>query len=430
MYDKKLGEALNYGQSMQPGKTMNDQTFLNRQINTYGQPSINKKNNSASGNFAPTGSNVVMPNGSPMPYQPPTGGNFAPTNNTAVSSAPPQAAQQPAAQPQAPAPQQPAPPPPQAVQAPPVQSPQPVQQQAPVPQPPPPAGVQRFDQGNAGSVNAEGVYTAGQAPTNTYQAQQVAQYQAPQLGGMQEQQQQMIQNLMNNPYSLGPEQLAQMKGASTDQAALLERQTMNQLQDQLAARGMNVNSGYGMGQQRALMADTNSNILNNLRGIDMQAAATNRGDLLNALGMSSQFQNDANSRAGQNYQLGLAGQQAQQGENLAAQNSALQAFQANQGMQGQQSSSLLNAIQNRNQSASIANQASQFGQSLGFDREKFGYQKELDNRQFDAQASAQGAAQGRWEEEMLMQQQQAQRQWEMQMIQYIMQGGDPSMLGG
>lgn len=343
-------------------------SFLDRQINTYGNPAPSARR--AQGQRRPqqpqAPTPLVMPNGQPQPAQ-------------------------------AQAPQQPQQPQPQA---------------------------QQFGQGNAGSVNAEGVYTAGQAPTNTYQAQQVAQFQMPQNQQLQGQTNNLLQQLMQNPQSMNPQVVGQMKGQLTDQAASLERQTMGQLQDQLAARGLNVNSGYGLGQQRSVMADTNRSILDNFRNVDLQANQQNRQDLLQALGLGNQMQNDQLSRALQGYQGQLAGLGAQRDENLAAQNAAMQAFQANQGMLGQQSSSLLNAVQNRLQGQSLNNQASQFAQSLGFDREKFGYQKELDNRQFDAQAAAQSAAQSRWEDEQAMIAQNAQREWEMSMIQYLMGGGN------
>lgn len=378
MYDHTLGRALNYGQSLQPGKApmqpaQNSQSsFLDRQINTYGAPSQRRGGGQAAPPAAPQPANTVMPNGQPVAYQPP------------------QQPQQPPAQPRA----------------------------------------QQFQQGTAGSVNQEGVYTAGQAPQQTYQAQNIQQWQAPQqLQQLQNQQQGMVQQLLNNPYTMGEQQLAQMKGQTVDDAALLERQTMGQMRDALAARGLNVNSGYGLGQMRAIMGDTNANILNNNRALDLQASQQNRQDLLQALGVAGDFQNNAFGQSLQGYQAGLQGQGMQREENLAAQNAALQALGLNTSMLGQQSSSLLNAIQNRNQGQQIANQASQFGQSLGFDRDKFEYQKTLDDRQLGMQGASQSAANSRWEDEMAYKYQMAQQDEQWRILNFIMQGGDPAMLG-
>ncbi len=370
MYSHVLGQAYNYGQSFVPGKDSaavstpaSPTSFLDRQINTYGTPRRRSQQPQQPAQGAP---------GAPQPASGVVMPNGVPSVAPAVTAAP--------------------------------QQPQMSQ--------------------NPGSVTAEGVYRPGQYNGPTYQAQQISQFQAPQFGGMQQQAQGLVQQLLANPQSLSPQVLAQMKGQSADQAAILQRQSANQLKAGLAARGINANSGYGLGQQRALMADTNSNLLNSLRGLDITAAQTGRQDQLNALNAANQFQNLGFQQALGGYQAALQGMDANRNEQQLAIQSALQNWNTNQQAQQLASQSQLAANSNSNQAQSIQNQMRQFGENLGFQREQFDFGKQQQAEQMAAAERARGQQQANWEDQMAFQYQQAnQSQWN-SLLDYLMGGGN------
>lgn len=368
MYDQTLGQALNYGgQNMIPGKASSPmaETFLDSQVNNYGIP---RQRTRATRQLQPTsGSTPWMPNGAPQP-----------------------------------APAQPAQP----------LAPTTTQQPAQV--------------GQRGSVDAgTGIYTPGQAPSLVYQAQQIPQFQAPNDGGVGQLQQQSVMNLLRNPYSMGPDVLNQMKGQNRDSAVLMENQVLGQLRGSLAGRGIGLNEGMGLGNQRALMAATNADILAGNRGLDIEAAKTNRQDLLNALGVAGDYQQGLFSRALGGYGAQLQGLGANRDEGLSAIQSQLQNFGLNEDLLQRQSGSIFQNMQQRLAESQLAQQGSQFDRSLGLDYDKFNYGKEQDalNRQ-DAASNA-SAANSRWEDEMAFRYQQQQQAEYNQMMQWLM-----SMTGG
>ncbi len=275
---------------------------------------------------------------------------------------------------------------------------------------------------NYGTVSG-GVYRPpAQLPQQTYSAQQIQQFQQPQYQGMQDQQAQMVQQLMNNPYTLSPEVLSQMRGGMTDQAALLARQTQGQMASQMAARGISPNSNYAQGQNRAVLQGMNSDIMNNNRGLNIAAAQSNRGDLLNAIQAGGDFQNQALQRAIGGYQAGLAGTEAQRAENALAMNSQHQNWQTALQALGLGSSS---ALQNQGlnlQGQQINNQASQFDRNFGFQQQQFDWQRSVDDRNFGASQAQAGAANDRWADQMAFQYQQAQNDEWNNLLGYLMGG--------
>jgi hypothetical protein len=305
-----------------------------------------------------------------------------------------------------------------------------------------------------------------QAPQNTYQAQQVQQFQAPQQQEIGAQQQQLIQRIMQNPESMSAQNVAQMKTAQQEQALAAQKQMMNQLGGNMASRGIDPGSpGYAQMLQRQTMQDTSSQMLGANRAIDLQKMQQDRADQLGALGASTDYMNSALGRAVSGFQTGLQGTEAQRAEQLAgigsgrelsqlnnqaqqqgfsdamqqatlgsqnefnqyqsqfnAQNAAQQNALANEGLlqQGAQV-----GLGNRNADISgqqVANQNAQFGQSLAFDREKFGYGKEQDAAQAAASAGAANAAQQRWADEQAMQYQYQQQQQQQALIDSILNG--------
>jgi hypothetical protein len=200
-------------------------------------------------------------------------------------------------------------------------------------------------------------------------------------------------------------------------------------------------------------------VLEGNRNIDIQKMGQDRQDLLGALGASTDFQNSALGRAVQGYQTGLQGTEAQRAESLAQIGSGQdltrlnwqgqqQGFEdamrqagmtADEGYKGYQSQFgaqqadqqrqlsnmglLRQDASNATQNRQIDVQNSQFGQSLGFDREKFQYGKDQDAAQMAASAAAQGAADDRWAEQQAYQYMQDQQRQQDQYLQWLMNGG-------
>lgn len=433
MYSHVLGRAYNYGQSLVPGKdsapNMPQQplsggtSFLDQQINTYGmpgdgtaprrrKPAETPQWQTTQAQAAPAaGGSPFMPNGmpAPQPHQP-----------------------QPLQQPQP--------------------RPAPAQQQAPA---------------NYGSVNQEGVYTAGQYAGPQYQAQQMGGFQGPNMGAFNDQQQALLARMLANPGTMNDQRVAQMKGQYTDQAAQMARQQNDQIRGAMAARGRNVNSGQALGQQRQVLSDMNANILNNMRTVDLQAAQQNRQDELAALNAAGQFGQQQFQQALGGYQANLQGMDANRQEQLAGIQSALQNWNVNQDMLGRQSQSQLaskgnqiqeqgnwfnreanqaqaanqtqanwfqreaNQAQAANAAAQLANQLAMHRDSFGLQQEQFGWQKSLQQQQMEQEAAARAASAGaaraaddwrqqQWNYQVQQDTQQradmlAQREWERQM---------------
>jgi hypothetical protein len=230
--------------------------------------------------------------------------------------------------------------------------------------------------GNPGSVDSQGVYSAGQAPVAPYQQQQIQGFQAP-YSPLQGQTQQSLQTLLQNPSTMDSRAIAQLQGQYSDQANLMERQTLGQLGSQLASRGIDTRSGYGLAQQRQLMSDTNRNILNNNRSVQLQAGQQNRQDLMNALGLAGQFDSQLFNQALGGYGANLQGIASNRAEQQTFLDNLMQQFGMNQGMLGQQAATTQQAL-GRNQ------QNSQFYSQLGQNQNQF-----LDNMAFNYQGAQQ-----------------------------------------
>lgn len=315
MQDATVGPALNYGQSGQPKKSR----FMNYQYDNYGIPS--RERTAPQGNAgrpAPPPVSTAMPNGMPAPEQ---------------ATPQPQAAAAPVKQQEAP--------------------PQQAQQN-------------------------EGVYTPGQIPQNTtYNPAQVQQFNYHADPQLQQQMSQMMGSYLQNPYSLGPDTVNQMKGQMRDQAALMQQQQSGQLRQMNAGRGVANNMGYGAAQQRQLGSDVMGGLLGNYNNLDIQAAQSRMGDMRNALQLGNEFQNNNLQQALGVYGAQLQGQQAQSGENQAGINSNLQNYQL--GEQGK-----LNQANSIQQMLARQMQGNQFNQQFGENQRQFNIGQDFNNRQFDA----------------------------------------------
>jgi hypothetical protein len=299
----------------------------------------------------------------------------------------------------------------------------------------------------------------------TYKAAQIQQFQGPQQQAIQNQQQDMIQKLLANPYSMSEQGVSALKGQQAEQAMLMNKQQMGNMQSQLASRGIDPGSqGYGQMMGRQLGQDMSSKILDSNRNIDIQKMQTDRGDLLGALGAGTDFQNSSLQRAISGYDAGLRGSEAQRNESMSQiqsgrdltdqnwrgqgmgfsdqmQSAGMQAdegykqyqsrFGAQQADQARQGGNMQQAFNDRSlaqtgalQGRQMDLQNSQFGQSMGFDREKFQYGKEQDVAQQQAAQAGQDAANSRWEEEQAYQWQQDQQKQQNEYLQWLNQDGE------
>ena len=295
--------------------------------------------------------------------------------------------------------------------------------------------------GTQGQVNAQGVYTAGQAPTQIYNPQRVQQFQAPDLSSVQQPHMQLIQQLLSNPQTMTPQVLDQLKGREQDAAALMEEQTRGQIAAHAARRGIGTDSNYVQGQMRNLSNATSRGLLDSYRDIDINAIGQNRADMMNALNMGDQFQNSALQRAISAYSPVLAAGQEQRAENTTGLDSLMNRYQLQEGMLGNQANSLQQAIQGNRQfelgkdqigigqgqlalgGRELAQRGSEFDQNLGFQREQFNYQKGQNERAMQEASSARSDANSRWADQQAMAYQQQQEQEWAQLMALLMSGG-------
>jgi hypothetical protein len=101
--------------------------------------------------------------------------------------------------------------------------------------------------------------------------------------GAESQQYANLMMMLQNPFSMGPDVVNQMKGANRDEAATLQKQQMDQIHNSAASRGLQVGGGWDAMQSRNAGTSAIQQILQGNRAIDMQANQTNHQDLLNAL---------------------------------------------------------------------------------------------------------------------------------------------------
>ena len=172
--------------------------------------------------------------------------------------------------------------------------------------------LQAFQQLDPSAQYQPGQLGTGDLPT--YQGAQFGQFQAP---GSQASNEAMtnalLQQVMANPQSMSPEIVAQLKEQQKEQALSMQQQTMEQLQQAFAGRGMGQSGNLDM-QRRRIADDTVGQILGGQRQIDIAAGQTNLQDRLNALQAAEQTMTGQSNRGLAGYQAQLAGQQAQAGE--------------------------------------------------------------------------------------------------------------------
>lgn len=154
-----------------------------------------------------------------------------------------------------------------------------------------------------------------QTPIDTYTPGQMSQFNGPNQQGLNSQQNNLVNSILQNPETLNPNVLAQMKGAQKDEALAMQRQLQQGYDQNNAARGT-LGGGFAQAQQGQLANNAVNSILTGNRNLDVQAAQTNRADQLNALNASEQIGQGQMGRSTQGYGAQLAGQQAQAGQNF------------------------------------------------------------------------------------------------------------------
>lgn len=223
------------------------------------------------------------------------------------------------------------------------------------------------------------IYKPGALPKaglNVYQPGQIDQYQNINQDQTQGMVMQALQQALSGG-SLSPEVVAQMQGQLKDQALTMQQGQDQQVRQSFANRGM----ATGAGAMDALLAgnrqNTQSNLLNQYRDLNVAAAGQNRQDLLNALGAAESAMGGQVARGVQQFNTGLQGQLGQEGLNqsgIMSQNAAVQ-FElqkaleaeglkqaaAGLGLQGNAQN-----LQNKQFYAGLGQQANQFAQTLGY----------------------------------------------------------------
>lgn len=171
-------------------------------------------------------------------------------------------------------------------------------------------------------VPGAGIYQPGQLPSGqmpTYQAGQIGQFNAPNLSGLEGQQDALLQQVMNNP-GLSPAAVNAMKERGKSQTLAMSQQLQQQAAQRGATTGM---SGLAGADQRRIGNAALGDIMSGYRDIDIAAADRLNSDRLNALQASEGIAQGRGNRASQFYQTGLQGQMAQE-ELRRAQNASEQ----------------------------------------------------------------------------------------------------------
>lgn len=192
------------------------------------------------------------------------------------------------------------------------------------PQQPNPAG---FTPTPGWGVQTPPAYQPDTANLPEFQSTQFTQFQAPDQSGTTGNMQGLLDQILLNPETLGATQTNQMKSQAKETALSQAEQLRAMAGSDLASRGF-----AGGGMDAAAGRAINSNLINDLitsgREVDLQAAATNRADQLNALGAGDSFLNSQLQRATQGYGATLAGQEAQAGDRRAGSEFGLERWQA------------------------------------------------------------------------------------------------------
>lgn len=191
----------------------------------------------------------------------------------------------------------------------------------PTPAPPAPApGGNGFDLnallaalgGMGGQSNFSG-FSIPAGPAAAYEAAPIQEYQAPQQSEYETAAlQALLAGLNNSEWT--PDRIAQQKEIQKEQALRMRGDLNREVSDRFAGMGRS-----GSGQQQALLRrgdnETVGQILNAYRGVDQNAAAGRRAELLSTVGALDSALSGQTGRSATGYGAYLSGAQAQAEEN-------------------------------------------------------------------------------------------------------------------
>jgi hypothetical protein len=197
--------------------------------------------------------------------------------------------------------------------------------------------------------------TLDQTRLPTYDPAHISQFNAPNQGAQNGQQNALLSAILTNPQTMNPSVLAQMKEQQKQDALLMQHQNQQQLDQGFTARGT-LGGGAAQAAYGANNNDTINRILSGNRDLDIKAATQNRQDELNALTASDSTLAGQMARASQGYTTGLAGQQAQ----------ADQGYKGFESQVASQQDAVQRALAQFGINQSVASNAQQnYGQDLG-----------------------------------------------------------------
>jgi hypothetical protein len=187
-----------------------------------------------------------------------------------------------------------------------------------------------------------------------------SQFQDPRNQQTQENKDQLLNNLLQNPQSLSQTWQDQMFEKQKEEALSFAQQMGLQNQQGLVGRGNSLFGGVAQGQQTDLNASLAEALLGGRRDIATQAATQNRADELNALQAGEQGLSGDVNRGSQVFQNYLAGQSAQADDNRYATDYGLRSQQA---VAGNERDNYASYLGGRNLQGTENARAEQFRQS-------------------------------------------------------------------
>lgn len=140
----------------------------------------------------------------------------------------------------------------------------------------------------------QGLAPATPAPEST---QPAPFFQAPNQGNVPQLSTELMERILQNPESMSPEVVAQMKARSKQQASSMAEQLRGDARSTLAGRGFSGGGGMQAAADAAVDSSFLDNLLNANRDTDIQAATTNFNDRLNAAGAADAWQSGNTNRA-------------------------------------------------------------------------------------------------------------------------------------
>lgn len=157
-----------------------------------------------------------------------------------------------------------------------------------------------------------------------YQGTQFTQYLAPEHDQQNSQELALVSHLLDNPETLNPTVVNQMKQKALEDMLIQQKQLDEQAAEDASARGFSVVGGQADAAKRKSAEALQKAILGSNRDLDIQAASTNRQDTLNALEEAERILAGQTARSSDIYNSTLKGQAATAADRQAMSQSAIQ----------------------------------------------------------------------------------------------------------